>query len=102
MNRWIIREQVIYGHFSDYIQTAKEMQAYAASKGWAEWTIFVPLTGAGNDVVYEAQYATLADLEQEMNMVMSDARFNELNRSQAAHLVQGSSVSEILVSLDET
>ena len=101
MYRQVIREQVIYGHFVDYFTVAQEMIAYSDAKGWAPLTIYMPLTGANNDVVYHADYTSLAELEREMKEVMSDATFMALFRRQAAHVVQGSSVSEILMTIDE-
>ena len=101
MYRQIIREQVIYGHFRDYFATAQEMVAYGNSKGWAAIAIYTPFTGANNDVVYHADYASLAELEREMKEVMSDASFMEIFRRQATHVVQGSSVTEILMTVDD-
>jgi hypothetical protein len=101
MYRQVIREQVIYGHFMDYFAVAQEMIAYGNSKGWAPITIYGPLTGSNNDVVYHADYASLADLENEMKEVMTDATFMAIFRRQAGHVVQGSSVSEILMTLDD-
>ena len=101
MYRMVIREQVIYGHFRDYFGVAQEIVAYAKSKEWAAFTIYSPFAGAGNDVVYHFDYASLAELEKEMNASMSDAGFMKLIRRQADHIVQGSSVSEILMTLDD-
>jgi hypothetical protein len=101
MYRQIIREQVIYGHFREYFAVAQEVIAYNKSKGWASVEMYMPLVGAGNDVVFSADYETLADFEREMNAVMSDAGFMELIRRQASHVVQGSSVSEILMTVDD-
>lgn len=101
MYRQIIREQVIYGHFRDYFAVAQEAIAYNKSKGWAALEMYMPLTGASNEVIYHADYATLAELEQEMKEVMTDAGFMAIFRRQADHLVQGSSVSEILMTVDD-
>jgi len=101
MYRMVIKEQVIYGHFRDYFATAQEMMAYNTSKGWADYVAYMPITGSGNDVVYHADYPSLAAFEAEMKLVMADAGFAELMRRQAPHIVQGSSVSEILMTLDD-
>lgn len=101
MYRQIIREQVIYGHFVDYYAIAQEAIAYNKTKGWAELQMYMPLTGTGNEVIYHADYATLAALEQEMKEVMTDAGFMTIFRRQAEHVVQGSSVSEILMTVDD-
>jgi hypothetical protein len=101
MYRLVIREQVIYGHFRDYFAVAQEILAYAKSKEWAAFTMYEPLSGASNDVVYHADYASLAELENEMNATNSDAGFMKLIRRQADHIVQGSSVSEILKTIDD-
>ena len=101
MYRHVIREQVIYGHFRDYFAVAKEVLVYAKSKGWSEFTIYSPLTGASNDIVYHADYASLAELERELKVAMSDAAFMEVFRRQSDHIVQGSSTSEILMTIDD-
>ena len=101
MYRQIIREQVIYGHFRDYFAVSHELIAYSKSKGWAAYAMYAPLTGANNDVVLHGDYASLAELEAEMKEVMSDAGFMELVRRQASHVVQGSSVTEILMTIDD-
>jgi hypothetical protein len=101
MYRQIMREQVIYGHFREYFAVVREVIAYNNSKGWTPMVMYAPLTGANNDVVYHGDYPTLADLEREMNAVMSDSTFMELIRRQAAHVVQGSSVTEILMTIDD-
>jgi hypothetical protein len=101
MYRQVIREQVIYGHFVDYYATVQEMIAYSNTKGWAAMTVLMPFTGANNDVVYHADYESLAELEREMREVMTDAGFMALFRRQAGHVVQGSSVSEVLMTIDD-
>ena len=101
MYRHVIREQVIYGHFRDYFAVAQELLAYAKAKGWSEFTIYSPLTGASNDIVYHADYESLAELERELKVAMSDADFMDIFRRQAGHLVQGSSISEILMTVDD-
>jgi hypothetical protein len=101
MYRQIMREQVIYGHFREYLEVVREMVAYNNSKGWTPMVLFGPLTGANNDMVYHADYPTLADLEREMKEVMGDATFMGLVRRQAAHVVQGSSITEILMTIDD-
>lgn len=101
MYRQIIREQVIYGHFREYFEVAQEVIAYNNSKGWAAIQMYMPLVGAGNDVVFHSDYETLADFEREMHEVMTDPGFMEIFRRQAGHVVQGSSVSEIFMTVDD-
>ena len=101
MYRQVLREQVIYGHFVEYFAVVQEMIAYSAAKGWARQTVYGPLTGANNDMVYHADYESLAELEREMKEAMSDPTFMALFRRQAGHIVQGSSVSEILMTIDD-
>jgi hypothetical protein len=99
MYRSIIREQVIYGHYREYYEIAEKMIAYTKAKGWAEWHVYSPLVGIGNEIVWHADYATLGELENEMNVATNDAGFMDLVRAQGVHIVQGSQVSELLVSL---
>lgn len=101
MKRVVAREQVIYGHFKDYLSVWQEIDAYSKSQGWVDWTLYSPVSGIQNEVVAYADFASLADFEREMKTIQSDATFMEMFRRQAAHVVQGSSVSEILETLED-
>jgi hypothetical protein len=95
-----MREQVVYGHWADYMSNLKAMNDYGTSKGWPRTTTFAPLTGVGNEVVHMIDFDSLAALESAMQAWEADAEFGKLFRSQAPHIVQGSSTSEILITLD--
>jgi hypothetical protein len=101
MYRYIMREQVIYGHFRDYLAIAQEALAYSKTNGWADCTLYSPLTGTGNEMVFHWDYPSLAEFERAMKAEMGDAGFTEIFRRLAAHVVQGSSRSEILMTLDD-
>jgi hypothetical protein len=102
MYRLIMREQVIYGHFRDYLEINNQMQAYAQSKGWAPWTLMAPTVGTMNEVVMESDYAKLDDFERESDQVQTDADFMKLVRAAGEHLVQGSGRTELLQTITET
>jgi hypothetical protein len=101
MYRFTIREQVIYGHFREYLEISNELRAYAATKGWADWTLWAPTVGAMNEAVMTAEYDSLAAFEQESRAVETDAEFMKLVRRSAEHVVQGSSRSEMLETVTE-
>jgi hypothetical protein len=101
MNRYVVRDQVVYGHHAEYMAIASELVTYFKSKGWAHWTYFSPVTGVINEVVAQADFKSLADLERVMNEMWADAGFSELMGRLSAHTVQGASVSEILVSMGD-
>ena len=56
MYRLVMREQVVYGQFREYLEIAKEMAAYAKDKGWGDPVLMAPTVGAMN----EAEVASLA------------------------------------------
>ena len=96
MIRVTIREQVIYGHFREYMSVWEEMTAHGKAQGWADWRLYSPVSGVQNEVVVQADFDSLADYETESRKIQGDTAFVDLLRKQAPHVVQGSSVSEIL------
>jgi hypothetical protein len=95
MHRLVTREQVIYGHFREYLEIAKEMAAYAKDKGWGDAVLMVPTVGAMNEAVTYVDYANLAAFESESVALQTDPDFMKLVRRQAEHVVQGSGRSEM-------
>jgi hypothetical protein len=96
MYRLVLREQVIYGHFKEYLGIVNEMKAYEESKGWASSTFMSPVVGTGNEVVFEFDYESLDAFEKEGKAVMMDPEFMKLVRRASEHIVQGMTRSELL------
>jgi hypothetical protein len=94
------REQVIYGHWPEYMAVTKEMQEYARAKGYGDFTTWVPMVGVNNESRWGGSYATLAEFETAMNSLQADEAFGALFRKQGSHIVQGSASTELLTTLD--
>ncbi len=96
MYRHRIRQQVLYGHFREFMQIADELNSIARARGWRESTIWTPTVGTSNEVIIEAEYPDLATFEQEDQAFISDPDAMKLLRSLSQHVVQGSAQSELL------
>lgn len=94
------REQVIYGHWPEYIATTNEMQEYASAKGYGNFTTYVPVVGTNNEARWSGSYSSLAEFETAINALQADEAFGALFRKQGSHIVQGSASTELLTTLE--
>ena len=101
MYRLVMREEVVYGHFREYLELAKEMSAFANSNGWAEPTLMAPTVGTINEAVTYVDYPSLTAFEEESRALQTNAEFMKLVRRQAEHIVQGSGRSELLETITD-
>jgi hypothetical protein len=101
MYRWVMREEVVYGHFREYLEIAHEMTAYAKAKGWAEPVVMAPTVGAMNGAVTFIDYPSLAAFETEGQALQTDPDFMKLVRRQVEHVVQGSGRTELFETMTE-
>ncbi len=46
-------QQVIYGHFNDFLKATQELKAICRKRGWPESSIWTYVVGTGNEVVLE-------------------------------------------------
>jgi hypothetical protein len=101
MYRFVTREQVIYGHFKQYLDANNKMNDYVVSKGMAPARLMVPTIGVNNEAIWESEYESLADLEREMDALQSDPEFMTLVRESAGHIIQGSARTELLQTMPD-
>ncbi|TMC68249.1 MAG: hypothetical protein E6J13_15020 [Chloroflexi bacterium] len=88
-------QQIIYGHFNEFIKANDELNAIARKKGWPEATLWTPVVGTGNDAVLETDYADLASFEKVNRAFQSDAESMKVYRGTAGLVVQGSVRDEL-------
>ena len=88
-------QQVIYGHFNEFLKAMEELNAVARKKGWPESTIWTPVVGTGNEAVLETEYADLASFERINRAFQADAEAMKIYRGTAGLVVQGSVRDEI-------
>jgi len=88
-------QEVIYGHFNEFLKAMEELNAVARKKGWPESTIWTPVVGTGNHAVLETEYADLASFERTNRAFQADAEAMKIFRGTAGLLVQGSVHDEI-------
>lgn len=88
-------QQIVYGHFNEFLKANDELNAIARKKGWPEATLWTPVVGTGNDVVLETDYADLATFERLNRAFQADAESMKIFRATAGIVVQGSVHDEI-------
>ena len=95
MYRSRIYQEVIYGHFRDFMEVSGAFQALMRERGWAEGTVWTPTVGRGNLLVWEAEYPDLASFQREGDALYADKDVMDLVRQMGPHIVQGSAYSEL-------
>ena len=96
MYRSRIYQEVIYGHFREFMEVAESFKALMRERGWAEGTLWTPTAGQTNLVIWETEYPDLASFQREGDAVYSDKAAMDLVRQFSQHIVQGSARSELL------
>jgi hypothetical protein len=95
MYRHRLYQQIVYGHFNDFIKAAQELNAIARKKGWPEAVIWTPVVGTSNDVVLETEYPDLATFQKVSRAFQEDSESMKVFRGTANIVVQGSGRDEI-------
>jgi hypothetical protein len=96
MYRQRMRQQILYGQFREYMETAREVIALRQKLGLAAATLWAPAFGTANEVVWEMEYPDLATFQRENEAFYSDAEAMEQWRRLWQHAVQGSIHDELL------
>lgn len=89
-------QQIVYGHFNEFLKALDELNAVARKRGWPVATVWAPVVGIGNEAVLEAEYADLAAFEGVNRAFQADAEAMKIFRGMAGIVVQGSARDEIL------
>jgi len=96
MYRYREIQQVVYGHFNEFIKAWHELGAICQKRGWPEPSVWTPIVGVGNETIVETEYRDLASFQKAYEAFQSDAEAMKVYRGLAGIIVQGSSRSEIL------
>jgi hypothetical protein len=96
MYRQLIRQQVLYGQFREYLEIAKELTARRQALGLAAPKVWAPVVGQSNEIVLEFDYADLATFERENEAFYSDVESMKHWRALWQLTVQGSTHDELL------
>ena len=89
-------QQVIYGHFNEFLKTVEGLNAVSRKRGWPESSVWTAVVGTGNEAILEAEYPDLATFARVASAFQSDAEAMKLFRSLASVVVQGSAHDELL------
>ena len=95
MYRHRFYQQVIYGHFNEFLKANDELNAIARKKGWPVATVWKPVVGTGNEAVLETDYADLATFERVNHAFQADPESMKIFRGTASLVVQGSVHDEL-------
>jgi hypothetical protein len=96
MYRHRLRQQVLYGHFREYIEILEALNDLARERGWTESTLWTPTVGASNEVIVETEFPDLATFQRENEAFYSDAEVMKHVRRLGEHVVQGSVYDELI------
>ena len=88
-------QQVVYGHFNEFLKAMDELNAIARKKGWPESTVWTPVVGIGNDAVLDTEYTDLASFERVNRAFQADPESMKIFRATAGIVVQGSARDEL-------
>jgi hypothetical protein len=96
MYRTRLHQEVIYGHFREFMEVAGALQGLMRERGWAAGTLWTPTAGQSNLVIWETEYPDLASFQRESEALYSDKEAMDVVRQLSQHVVQGSVHSELL------
>lgn len=97
--RWTC--EVKYGHFRDFFETIEELERLVQARGLKASKYWLPTTGQDNRFVAEMDFDSLLEWEQDNEAFMKDAEIMDCIRRGAAHVVQGSSHNELLMTAEQ-
>jgi len=96
MYRYREIQQVVYGHYNEFLKAWQELAAIGQKRGWPEPNVWTPTVGVGNEAIVETEYRDLASFQKAYEAFQSDAEAMKVYRGLAGIIVQGSSRSEII------
>ena len=96
MYRHRVHVQIRYGHFSDYLALAEQLNELARSRGWTESTFWTPSVGTANEFIIETDYPDLSTFQREGEAFQADAEAMKLLRTGIEHVIESSGHDELL------
>jgi hypothetical protein len=98
----MVRARVIqtikYGSFREALDTLTELNRVCGEKGLRPMTFWSPVAGVNNELIIEAEYASLADFERDIAAFYADPDVMKVWRSSAQYVAEGSARSELIQS----
>ena len=96
----MVRERIIqtikYGKFGEALEAVTDVNRICVDKGLRPMTFWAPLAGTANELIIEAEYASLADFERESAVFYGDAEIMKAWRSAADYVIEGSARAELI------
>jgi hypothetical protein len=82
--------QILYGHYTDFMDLQGRKSTIAQERGWVPATFWVATAGGLNDFFLEREYADLEHFAKELEARDADFEFMKAMRESYTHVVQGS------------
>jgi hypothetical protein len=89
-------QTIKYGYFREALEALTELNRLCVEKGLRPMTFWAPVAGVANELIMEADYASLADFERETAAFYADPDVMKVWRSAAQHIIEGSGRSELI------
>ncbi len=88
--RYRLSCQILYGRYTEFMDLQQQKEQVAGTRRWHGARYWVATAGNVNDFFLEREYASLADLANELQAREGDYEFTRLMRASYALVVQGS------------
>jgi hypothetical protein len=88
------------GQYARILPQVEALLNHQVSRGLRDTRIWAPITGQSNRIIIETQFATMAELERELETTLNDRTQLNIREAIAAHTVEGTNERIILRSLD--
>src|SRR3989475_12196912 len=89
MYRYRETQQVLYGHFNEFIKGWQELAVIFRKKGWPEPSGGAPTLGGGNDAIVEMDHGDLAAFQKNYEAFQAEAEAVEGYRGMGGSLGHG-------------
>ncbi|MGI8615693.1 MAG: hypothetical protein ACR2L4_02765 [Actinomycetota bacterium] len=82
--------QILYGHYTNFMELQREKNAIAKLRGWSTASFWIATAGGLNDFFLEREYPSLGLLAGELEAREMDIDFMKAMRESYQYVVQGS------------
>lgn len=97
MVRLMIRFEVVYGRFAEFVRNVEALNGVIRERGWVEFALLVPAaSGKFNEAVLAADYPDFAAFASERNAAFADVDWMQAWRANGQLVAQGSGTIEVL------
>jgi hypothetical protein len=96
MVRHVITHRIKFGHWNDYVASAKAWNKEAVRVGLPAYRVYHSAFGVVNEAFEEADFKDAGDIEARWAAAGKDAAFRKITTESGVHLVDGESRAYVL------